>query len=296
MQAGILLAFASYLSFSIGDASLKAVGTRLPVFEIGFFVSLFALAPALFTKRPEDSWGSIFIPNRPWLVAVRMTSGTLGGILGVVAFTSLPLAEAYALIFLLPIFVTVFSWAVLKEPIGWRRWLAVVGGLAGVLLVVRPGFREILPGHLAAIGVAICGAVTVLVLRVLGPSERRITLIGAVLIAAIVANGVLLLATTGFERPRAELWPILILGGIGAGLGHLFVVFATRLAPASRVAPTQYSQILWATLFGAAFFGELPDWIAMVGMVLVAAAGLFTLVREKETANWPQRTPLIRNR
>lgn len=294
MQAGILLAFASYLSFSIGDASLKGIGGRLPIFEIGFFVSMFALVPALFTKRPEDNWGNVFVPKRPVLLALRMASGTLGGILGVVAFTSLPLAEAYALIFLMPVFVTIFSWLVLKEAIGWRRWTAVIGGLLGVLLVVRPGFREILPGHFAAVGVAVCGAITILVLRVLGSSERRITLIGAVLVASVVVNGVLMVPE--FRAPSGDIFPIMILAGLGAGCGHLFIVLATRLIPAARAAPTQYSQIVWATVIGAAFFGEYPDWIAVLGMIMVAAAGLFTFAREEQTARWPSRTPLLRNR
>jgi S-adenosylmethionine uptake transporter len=294
MQAGILLAFASYFAFACGDAALKGIGDRLPVFEIGFYVPLFALLPALFTKRPEDNWQNVFVPRRPGLLAIRMASGTLGGILGVVAFTTLPLAEAYALIFLLPVFVTVFSWLVLKEKIGWRRWLAVIGGLLGVLLVVRPGFREVLPGHFAALGVAICGAVTVIVLRVLGPSERRITLIGAVLVAAILVNGALMVPE--YATPDRGLWPILVLAGICAGMGHLLIVFATRLAPAARVAPTQYSQIVWATIIGASFFGEYPDALSLVGMTLVAVSGLFTFVREKEIADWPDRVPLIRNR
>jgi len=294
MQIGILLAFAAYFSFACGDATLKAIGDRLPVFEIGFFISLFALIPALFTKRPEDNWSNVFVPKRPGLLVLRMASGTMGGILGVVAFTTLPLAEAYALIFLLPIFVTVFSFVVLKEEIGWRRWLAVFGGLAGVLLVVRPGFREILPGHFAAIGVAICGAATVLVLRVLGPSERRVTLIGAVLVAAILVNGILMVPS--FATPSLDLWPLLLFGGLVVGLAHLLLVFATRLAPASSVAPTQYSQIIWAAVLGAAFFGEYPDVLAMVGMALVGISGLFTFVREKEKTVWPQKTPLLRNR
>ncbi|HEY9057142.1 MAG TPA: DMT family transporter [Aurantimonas sp.] len=294
MQAGILLAFAAYFSFAGADASLKWIGPDLPIFEIGFFVSLFALLPALFTKRPEDNWGNVFVPKRPGLLALRMLSGTLGGIGGVIAFTTLPLAEAYALIFLLPIFVTVFSRVVLKEPVGWRRWLAVFGGLIGVLLVVRPGFREILPGHFAAILVAICGAATVIILRVLGPSERRITLIGAVLVAGIVVNGILMIPT--YETPGRELWPVLLLGGVFAGMGHLLIVFATRLAPAARVAPTQYSQIVWAAVIGATFFGEYPDGLAMVGMALVGVSGLFTLVREEQRFGWPSRIPLIRNR
>ena len=294
MQTGIFLAFAAYFSFACGDATIKAVGERLPVFEVGFFLSLIALLPTLFTKRPEDNWSNVFIPKRPGLLFVRMASGTIGGILGVVAFTTLPLAEAYALIFLLPIFVTVFSWLVLKEEIGWRRWLAVLGGLVGVLLVVRPGFREVLPGHFAAVGVAICGAITVIILRVLGPSERRVTLIGAVLVAATVVNGVLMVPE--FVAPTGDLWPLLVFGGLVIGVAHLLLVLATRFASAARVAPTQYSQIVWATVMGAMFFEEFPDGIAMAGMALVGISGLFTFVREKEKTVWPDKTPLLRNR
>ena len=117
---------------------------------------------------------------------------------------------------------------------------------------------------------------------------------GAVLVAAILVNGILMIPD--YETPHHGLWPILILGGVCAGMGHLLIVFATRLAPAARVAPTQYSQIVWATIIGASFFGEYPDALSLAGMTLVAVSGLFTFVREKEVADWPDRVPLIRNR
>ncbi|GGE20931.1 membrane protein [Aureimonas endophytica] len=294
MQAGVLLAFLAYLAFACGDAAVKRAGAVLPVFEVGFFVSLFALVPTLFTKRPSTPWREILVPKRPGLVALRMASGVVGGALGVYAFSHLPLAEAYALIFLVPLFVTILSATILKEEIGAKRWGAVFVGLGGVFLVVRPGFREILPAHLAAVGVALAGGITVIVLRVLGPTERRLTLIGSVLLAATLVNGVLMLPE--FVMPTPDLWPVLVLGGIGAGLGHLCIVLATRLAPAARVAPTQYSQIIWAAVIGAAFFDELPDAFAIGGMSLVGLSGLFTFVREEKKTNWWQRTPLLRNR
>lgn len=294
MQTGILLAFLSYLSFSCSDASLKAVGTGLPIFETGFFAALIALVPALFTKRPEDNWRNVLVPNRPWLLLLRMGSGTVGSILGIVAFTSLPLTEVYALIFLQPLFVTALSALVLKEKIGWKRWSAVVAGLVGVVLVVRPGFREIVPGHFAAVGIGFCGAITIIVLRILGPSERRITLIGAALAGTIVVDGILMVPR--FVTPDVHLVPILMLAGLGAGCGQLLIVLATRLAPASHVAPTQYSQIVWATVIGAAFFSEFPDVLAMLGMLIVTFSGLFTFSREEKKTRWFRRTPLIRNR
>lgn len=295
MQTGILCGFLGYFIYACSDALIKALGTRdFSVFEIGFFVSLFALVPTLLTKEAADPWRSVLVPKRPRLVLLRAASGTIGGILSVTAFTSLKLAEAYALVFLLPVFVTVLSGVVLKEAIGWRRWGAVFVGLAGVLLVVRPGFREILPGHFAAVGCAFFGAVTVIVLRVLGPSERRITMIGSLVLASLLVNGLLMIPV--FRAPPPSLFPFLVSAGLCAGSGHLLQIYATRLAPANRVAPTQYSQIIWASLFGALFFREFPDALAVAGMALVALAGLVTFAREEKRSGWSRRTPLDRNR
>ncbi|BDA86249.1 membrane protein [Aureimonas sp. SA4125] len=294
MQTGILLGFLSYFVYACSDALIKYLGGHLPVFEIGFFTSVFAILPALLTKERGDSWKSALVPRHPKLVLLRMTSGTAGGILAVVAFTSLPLAEAYALIFLLPIFVTVLSTLILKEPVGWKRWSAVITGLVGVMLVVRPGFREILPGHLAAVGCAFCGAVTVIVLRVLGPTERRITLIGSVVLSAFVVNAILMIPT--YVAPEWSIMPFVAAAGLCAGSGHLIQVYATRAAPANRVAPTQYSQIIWAALIGALFFDEFPDAFGVAGMTLVAFSGLFTFLREEKRSGWSWRTPLDRNR
>lgn len=295
MQTGILLGFLGYFVYACSDALIKALGSQnIPVFEIGFFSSLFALVPALLTKEAVDPWRRVVVPRHPRLVLMRMTSGTVGGILAVTAFTSLPLADAYALIFLLPIFVTILSRVFLKEAVGWRRWLAVLVGLAGIMLVVRPGFREVLPGHFAALGCAFCGSLTVIVLRVLGPTERRITLVGSVVLSSMLVNGILMIPA--FEAPSPSTFPFLVAAGLCAGTGHLIQVYATRLAPANRVAPTQYSQIIWATAVGALFFREFPDAVGIAGMALVATAGLFTFVREEKRSGWAWRTPLDRNR
>lgn len=275
MQTGILLAFLAYLAYSLSDAAGKMLGGQLPIFEIGFFMSLIALAPALLLKRPEDSWRSIMRPKRPLLVLARMGTGTFGGICAIYAFTHLPMAEAYSLIFLLPVFVAALSGIFLKEVVGLSRWLALFGGLAGVLLVVRPGFNALTLGHLAAVACAFSGAVTAILLRQLGPTEKRLTLVGAVLVAAIVVNGVLMIPN--FTMPTVAHWPILVVGGLSAGIGHIAMVMAARIAPASRIAPTQYSQIVWAAVLGAAIFGEVPDPIAVAGMALVGFCGVMTL-------------------
>lgn len=295
MIKGVALGFLSFSVFSWGDASIKSLAGGPSVFEIGFFATLFAMAVIVpFGKPPGERWRDIYHMNHPRLVMVRTGAGVLGGLFGIIAFTTIPFAEAYALIFLSPAMVTVLSIVLLGERIGWRRWLAVVIGFAGVVVIVRPGFRELLPGHLAALVVSLCAATTVLVLRRIGRSEKRTSLIGVVLVSALVFNGVMMLPH--FTLPSAtELVALAVAGFLGA-LGHLGLMAATRLAPANQVAPTQYCQIAWAVAIGWIFYAEIPDWFTIAGVGLIAFSGLFTIMREERVAGWWRRAILIRNR
>ncbi len=108
--------------------------------------------------------------------------------LGVIAFTSIPLAEVYALIFLAPLFVTLLSIVVLKEHVGPWRWFAVMAGFVGVLLVVRPGFRELELGHLAALCIALLAAISVILMRSLSAHETRTTMLGFLMLYVLLFN------------------------------------------------------------------------------------------------------------
>ncbi len=283
---GILFAFSSFALFSCGDACVKALGGRLTVFELGFFTTLFALIAVPFARHPSERWRDMFRMRHPRLVLLRTVAGVIAGMLGIFAFRTIPLAEVYALIFLAPLFVTLLSIPFLGETVGWRRGLATLVGFAGVLLVVRPGFRELSPGHLAAAVIALCGAATVLVLRAIGPTERRITLMGVVFLTSLVVNGAIMLKD--FRLPAAGDMLLIATVGLCGGMGHVLLMAATRAAPANRIAPAQYSQIVWAVVLGALFFGEFPDATGFAGIVLVTLAGLFTFVREERRGGrWP---------
>lgn len=286
MAKGILLGFLAMAIFSCGDAAIKAIGDRMTVFEISFFATLFACIALPFVRQPHERWRDMFRMHRPGLVMVRVVAGVLAGIFSVLAFTTLPFAEAYALVFLAPLFVTILSIPFLGETVGWRRALAILIGFAGVLLVVRPGFRELTPGHLAAVGASICGATTVLALRALGQTEKRITLMGVVFVAAIAVNGAIMAFDFHWPAPRDLL--LTLFAGLCGGTAHILIMAAIREAPANRVAPAQYSQIVWAILIGALFFDEFPDATAFAGIALVTFAGMFTFVREeKRGAQFP---------
>ena len=115
MTRGILLALLAYASFSWGDAAIKAIGGELSVFEIGFFSTLFAGFFIVFTRPRDERWREFWKMERPLAVQARALSGIAAGMLGIYAFTTIPLAEVYSLIFMSPLFVTILSILVLGE-------------------------------------------------------------------------------------------------------------------------------------------------------------------------------------
>lgn len=275
MSRGIILGFIAYGLFALGDACVKALAGRLSVFEIGFFTCLFAASVLPFMRPPGQGWLQALRPRRPRLVLLRATSGLIAGLLGIIAFTQIPFAEAYAIIFLAPSFVTVLSVLILKEAMSWWRWLPIGLGFGGVLLVVRPGFEELVPAHFAALGVALCTATTMLVLRALAPVESRMSLLACSLALAALVTGVLMLP--GFRWPTPREFGFLAGAGLFSAAAQIGLMLATHLAAANRVAPTQYSQMVWAVLIGAVFFAEFPDHLALVGIVLVILSGFLVL-------------------
>ncbi|HEY1382313.1 MAG TPA: DMT family transporter [Dongiaceae bacterium] len=291
---GIALGFTAYFLFSCSDANVKALGGRLPVFEIGFFQILFAAIILLFLKPRDERWRDAARLHRPGLVALRGLAGAAAGILGIYAFTTLPFAEAYALIFLSPSIATILSIFILNEQVGWRRWLAVALGFAGVLAIVRPGFETLHLGHLAAFAVSFCAASTIIILRTLGQTERRVSLLAAVVLTSLLLNGTLMLRD--FHWPAIMDLPYLLAAGVFAGIAQLCLILATRAAPANQVAPAQYSQMIWALMIGAIFFTEFPDLPAAIGIGLIAISGLFTFLREETKGRWWSRIILQRDR
>lgn len=291
MFKGVLLGFACFAAFSISDAFVKAIRGGVPPYESVFIGAVLGLLALPFIKGPGDRWRDTFTARRPAIWWTRALTGAIGNITSVIAFTLLPMAEVFALIFLMPIFVTLLSVVFLHERVGWRRWTAVVVGFIGVLVVLRPGFRHLGVGHFAAIACGLAGAVSMVVLRLGGADEKRVSLYGASMIGPIVAGGVLMIPQ--FMAPDAMQWGLLAGYGLLSGLAGVLLMYATQLAPANRIAPTQYSQMLWAIGFGYWLFGDHLDWPMAVGIALILGAGLFTLFREEKKRAWWRRTKVL---
>jgi len=292
MPLGVVFSLLAYGIYSCGDAIIKGFSGNLGVFEIGFFTAIFSVLPAMLSKPAGEHWRHTWQMQHPWLLQLRALSGVCGTMLVIYAFTSIPLAEVYSLAFLTPVFVVILSVLVLKEKVSLPRWIFLLTSFLGVLLVVRPGFRELHAGHLAAIGCAMFGSINTTVYRTIAPREKRVSLVGVTATYAIIVNGMLMIPH--FTMPNFQQFVMLALVGACGGTGHLFFIAATRSAPASQVAPAQYSQIVWAMVLGAMFYQEFPDQLALVGLAVVVVAGILNVVSDEARGRMFQRLALLR--
>ncbi|WP_158885451.1 DMT family transporter [Rhodanobacter sp. L36] len=292
MFKGVLLGFLAFAAYAVSDAFVKSLRGSLPAYEAVFFGAAMALAALPFIKSRNDRWREVLVAQRPGPYLVRSVASAIGSTAAVIAFTALPMAEAFALIFLMPIFVTLLSVLVLKEHVGWRRWSAVVAGFIGVLVVLRPGFRALGVGHLAALVCGFASAIAMIAMRVAGPHEKRITLYGAGVVGPMLLTGVLMLLQD-FYWPNLHQWMLLLGYGLLAALAAVLLMLATQKSPANHVAPTQYSQMLWAVFLGYLLFGDGLDWPMAIGIAIILGAGLFTFVREEKVTRWWKRARIV---
>ncbi|MEO8756304.1 MAG: DMT family transporter [Devosia sp.] len=281
MPPGVLFALSAYALYSCCDAIIKALGSGLSVYELAFFTTLFSLIPVVITTPKGENWLYFWKVKHPVLLNLRGLSGMIGNLCIIYAFVSIPLAEAYSLAFLAPIFIVFISVWLLAEKVNLPRWLFLAVSFIGVLVVVRPGFRDIHLGHVSAIAAAICGAVTTSVLRKIAKDEMRISLIGVASAYILIFNGVMIWLTGGIHWPDLQQLALLLTIGALGGTGNMLFIAATRSAPASFIAPIQYSQIFWAITFGALFFKEFPDGIAYFGLAAIVVAGILNVLDDE---------------
>ncbi len=274
---GVAMALLGFAIFAAHDAIIKHLGQTYAVTAIIFMAVLFALAPTsimILADRAKEN----FIPRRPLLVVLRSMLHTGAVLCAFYAFTRLPLAEAYALLFAMPLFVTALSVPLLGEVVRFRRWAAVIVGLCGVLVVLRPGVTEITLGHLAALAAALCAALATIIMRKIGGGERFAVLLLYPMLLSLLVMGATLPAS--YKPIALEDLALMAVVGLLSMLGQICVITAVRSTPAALVAPTQYSQIIWATLFGALFFDESPDLYVAIGSAVVILSGVFIIWRE----------------
>ena len=275
---GALLALLSMGIYSTHDVIIKLLGETYPALQILFFSALLSFPPLAILLLRDPTHGTLR-PRNPFWVGLRSICIVASGVGGFYAFSSLPMAQVYSILFAAPLLVTVLSVPLLGERVGPHRWLAVVAGLCGVLVVLRPGVTPLGLGHLAALMGATATALSAIAVRKLGRSERTVIL----LLWPMIGNFLLTGASLGFAYQPMALGDLALTGVIavlGLAAGFLLIL-AYQAGEAANVAPMQYSQMLWAVGYGWFLFGEEPDLPTILGAGLIIGSGLYILMRER---------------
>jgi S-adenosylmethionine uptake transporter len=289
---GALFSLAAFGVYATHDALIKTLGSSYSAFQLIFFSGLLGF-PLVTLMLMRDRTDGNLIPKHPFWTAIRTGSSVLNAVAGFYAFSVLPLAQCYAIIFAMPILITLLAIPMLGEKVGIHRWMAIIAGLIGVVIVLRPGQVPLGLGHLAALAAAGLGAMTSVIVRKIGHDERGVVL----MLYPMVANFLFMAIALPFVYipvPAAHFGMMFAMSGLGL-LGGVLIIAAYRRAPAIIVAPMQYSQIIWAILFGYLFFNEDIDLWTGIGTSVIIAAGIYIVLRE-DKASVSKNRPVLENK
>ena len=277
---------------------LKGIG--LMIVAVGQFVAMDTIAKLLSETQPVPQlvWARYgfhllwMLPLIPVFGLRRMISPRVPGrqlarsallisstVFAYLAVHRLPLTQLYAVNFTAPLMVTLMSGPLLGEAIGPKRWAAVLLGLGGALIAVRPDPGNLDPGILYAFAMALSFAVYQIITRQISPYDGPLV---GLFYAALFGFTLTSIAVPFYWAPvDARTWVMMALLGLFGALGHLALISALRLAPASLISPFSYTQLIWATAVGFVIFGHLPDQWTLTGAAIVVAAGLYLAFGER---------------
>src|SRR5215468_4942592 len=283
----ILLKVMSALLFAVMATLVRFLGERYPIGQIVFFRSAFAILPVVLIYAWRNELAAAVRTARP-LGHVGRGLISIGGMFcNFAALARLPIVDATAISFVAPLITVALSAVFLKERVGKFRWSAVIVGFVGVLVMLGPHFdlasyagaAGTMAGLAFAIGGAFCNSGSVIQTRRLTQTETTSSIVFYFSLICALAG----LATwpLGWLTPTWPEFVALIVIGICGGLAHLMLTESYRLAPASLIAPFDYTSMLWALILGYLVFHEVPTPLVFVGAGIIAAAGLFVIWRER---------------
>jgi drug/metabolite transporter (DMT)-like permease len=271
---------AAMAAFTINDAITKAVSAEMNFGQIMLVRGMFAtvLIAALASHQRA------LRPLRTLMMkaVVLRVAGEIGGtILLLAAIVKLPLANATAILQVLPLAITLGAALTFGEPVGWRRWLAIAAGFIGVLIIVRPGVEGFNQLSLYALISVIFCAIRDLATRRIPAAipSLFITLLTAVTVT-IAGTGVLV-PLGGWTPPSGRALALLAVAAALLLVGYQCIIMALRTGDISAVAPFRYSALLWAMLFGYLVFGDRPDAMMVTGAAIIVLSGLYAFYRER---------------
>ena len=279
---GILWQIIGMLFFGSMDAVSKHLTSSLPVIEILWvrylFFALFGFLLAVHYSGLRGLRTSI-----PFLQIARGLALVFEIVLFTYAFRYLPLADAHVMAASVPLIVLALAVPILKERVGHRRWFAVVLGFLGVLIILRPGFGNWQP----ILFLPLLGAFGFAVYLVLTRMAAKFDTIGtSAFYTGLVGLSVLtIFLPLEWKTPTIEEWGWLLLASVLGLCGHISVIKALSIAEASVLQPFFYVVLVWATFLGFVIFGDIPDFITIIGACIIVGSGLYAWYRERVNQN-----------
>lgn len=277
---GIVLMLLAMCTLALMDASMKELVSRYTPLQVAALRGLVSLPfVTAWVYWRERSFATLVRVRWRWhvargVLAIVMLTGFIYAISG------MPLSEAYTLFFVAPLMITALSVPLLKEHVDGRRWLAILVGFGGVLIVLRPGLVTVGVTTVAALVSATCYALNAITVRVLGRSDSTAAMTFWFIVTVAIGAG--LLAWPDWQPLRASDTGLLVALGVTGALGQVFITEAFRSAPVSIVAPFEYSSLFWGLGLDVLFWGELPEPIVFAGAAVIVGSGLYLIHRERK--------------
>jgi S-adenosylmethionine uptake transporter len=293
---GILCLVAALAFLTVSDSIIKWLSDGLPLHEIMLFRGLFAMILVFVFIHLEGGLTTLKT-RRPLLHFVRGSMLVLANMFFFMGLAVMPLAETVSLFYTAPLFICILSQPVLGERVGLSRWLVIVAGLVGVIVMLRPGSEVFRSISLLPVLAALSYAVMTMMTRKLGMREKASALTFYIQLAFIVISSIVGLAigdgrfdtydneAIGFLL-RAWSWPnlvqlqLLLLCGVIVSFGGYLISQAYRLGEAAAVAPFEYASLPFALMVGFYLWGDWPDWISFIGSGLIIFSGLLVFYLE----------------
>ncbi|MBU2963721.1 DMT family transporter [Citreicella sp. C3M06] len=278
---GALLMMGSMAAFVMGDTCVKAIGTALPLGEVLLLRGL--LATGLVTLLAWRLTALRFdLGRRDWLLVLARALAEIGSTwFYFVALRNMPLANVTALLQMLPLTLTLGSAVVFREPVGWRRWLAIGVGFCGMLLIVRPGTEGFTVYSVSALIAVVFVTIRDLLIRRMSRHVPSLMVVWVASVGVILFAGALSLSETWVPLDGRS-GGLLALAAVLVSMGYSLSVMVMRHGEVSFTAPFRYTGLVWALVLGLLVFGDWPHPLTLIGAAIIVATGVFTLVREAQ--------------
>ena len=273
----IILNLSAWVMLPIMDGFAKYLSSTIPVLQITwsrYFFTVIIVLPVMFFFFRKNL-------KRTQQLKLQLIRGLLlfcANILFFYSISIISLAKALTLAFIAPLIVTILSPILLGEKVGFRRWAAVITGFIGSLIVLRPGFVEINPASISALGTGFLYGIYLIVTRKLHNSDHPLlTLLLTGVVGAIIGSMIMPIV---WVKPTISEWYMMFAIGFFASLGHLLLILSLKYADASKLAPLGYFEIITNIIIGYYFFNHFPDTWTFMGLFVIILSGVYVLQRK----------------